>query len=211
MGSQMNVLVLAPHTDDGEFGCGASVVKLLDEGHEVFYAAFSICEDSVPDGFPKDILESEVKEATEVLGIKRENLIIHKYPVRKFPQYRQEILEDMVVLNKDINPGLVFLPSSYDIHQDHNAVFQEGRRAFRATSLLGYEFMWDNFEFNTSCFYIVEDSHIETKIMAMDRYKSQEHRFYAKEKLIRGLASFRGLQISCDLAEAFEVIRWVIR
>ena len=27
-----SVLVLAPHTDDGEFGCGGTIAKLVDEG-----------------------------------------------------------------------------------------------------------------------------------------------------------------------------------
>ena len=30
------VMVLAPHTDDGEFGCGATIARLLEEGSEVF-------------------------------------------------------------------------------------------------------------------------------------------------------------------------------
>ena len=36
-----NILVLAPHTDDGEFGCGGTIAKLIDQGKNVFYAAFS--------------------------------------------------------------------------------------------------------------------------------------------------------------------------
>lgn len=35
------VLVLAPYTDEGEFGCGGSIARFLDEGHEVYCAAFS--------------------------------------------------------------------------------------------------------------------------------------------------------------------------
>ena len=60
-----NVLILAPHTDDGEFGCGGSIVKLIDSGAEVYYVAFSACEQSVLPHLPKDILVSEVKEATK--------------------------------------------------------------------------------------------------------------------------------------------------
>ncbi len=59
-----NILILSPHTDDGEFGCGASIAKFIDEGSNVFYAAFTLAEESVPDPFPKDILEFEVKAAT---------------------------------------------------------------------------------------------------------------------------------------------------
>jgi LmbE family N-acetylglucosaminyl deacetylase len=77
------ILVLAPHTDDGEFGCGASVAKFIKEGKDVMYAAFSIAEDSVPDPFPVDILETEVVEATNALGLSHFDLSIHKYPVRQ--------------------------------------------------------------------------------------------------------------------------------
>ncbi|MEO8151003.1 MAG: PIG-L family deacetylase, partial [Bacteroidia bacterium] len=36
------VLVLAPHTDDGELGCGGSINRKIEEGSEVYYVAFSI-------------------------------------------------------------------------------------------------------------------------------------------------------------------------
>ncbi len=44
------ILVLAPHTDDGEFGCGGTISKLVREGNDVFYVAFSSCEKSLPIG-----------------------------------------------------------------------------------------------------------------------------------------------------------------
>ena len=74
-GQKKKILVLAPHTDDGEFGCGGTVAKLIEEGHDVYYAAFSACQQSVLPQFPADILITEVKAATKVLGIKPENLI----------------------------------------------------------------------------------------------------------------------------------------
>ena len=88
------VLVLAPHTDDGEFGCGGAINKLINEGHEVYYVAFSACQQSVLKEFPSDILITEVKAATKILGIKKENLILFDYDVRTFNYRRQEILED---------------------------------------------------------------------------------------------------------------------
>ena len=113
------VLVLAPHTDDGEFGCGGTIAKLVNQGAEVHYAAFSACEQSVLPQFPSDILVTEVKEATKVLGIKPKNLELYKYDVRTFSYNRQSILDDILRLKKDIDPDLVFIPSLQDIHQDH--------------------------------------------------------------------------------------------
>jgi len=209
--ARLKILILAPHPDDGELGCGASISKYLEEGHEIYYMTFSFCEESIREEFPQNILETEVKKATQGLGISNTHLIIKRYPVRKFPQHRQDILEDLILIQKNISPDLVFMPSSFDIHQDHNTIFLEGRRAFRNSSLLGYEFIWDNFSFNTSCFISVNEKHIQKKIEAVNVYRSQHHRFYAKKDLIRGLASYRGLQVSTEFAEAFEVIRWIIK
>ena len=36
--------------------------KLVNEDVEVYYCAFSIAEESVPNGFEKNILETEVKK-----------------------------------------------------------------------------------------------------------------------------------------------------
>ncbi|MFN8317589.1 MAG: hypothetical protein U0T32_14165, partial [Chitinophagales bacterium] len=58
------VLVLAPHTDDGELGCGASIHKFSSEGADVFYVAFSICTRSLPEHLHPMTLAEEVKRAT---------------------------------------------------------------------------------------------------------------------------------------------------
>ena len=44
------------------FGCGGSIARFI-EGHDVYYVA-STCEESVPNGFSKNILKNEVKLAT---------------------------------------------------------------------------------------------------------------------------------------------------
>ena len=94
--NKQKILILAPHTDDGEFGCGGAIVKFTKEGCDVYYAAFSACQQSVLPDFPSDILISEVKEATKILGIKPENLILFDYEVRTFGYRRQEILDDLI-------------------------------------------------------------------------------------------------------------------
>jgi len=205
------ILVLAPHTDDGEFGCGGSIVKFIEQSKNVFYVAFSTAEDSVPESYPKNILETEVREATKILGINPNNLIFYKFQVRKLNYVRQEILEELVKIRNEIKPDLIFIPSPNDLHQDHYTVAIEGMRAFKQVSLLGYEIPWNNITFHTQSFIKLEERHIIKKIEALKAYKSQQGRFYANEEFIRSLAITRGTQISVKYAEAFEVIRWVIR
>ncbi len=202
-----NVLVLAPHTDDGELGVGATINYLIEQGKNVTYAAFSTAEQSVPKGFPKDILKTDVKAATSKLGIKPENLLIYNYEVRKLNYVRQEILEELIRIKNQYQFDLVFIPSLHDIHQDHTTIAQEGVRAFKNTTLLGYELIWNNLTFNTQCFVTLERRHIDAKINALKEYKSQGIRNYLSPEFIVSLARTRGVQIGSEYAEAFEVVR----
>lgn len=201
------ILVLAPHTDDGELGMGGTISKLVEEGKNVTYVAFSTAVESVPEGFPKDILKTEVKAATAVLGIKSENLIVFNYQVRKLSYSRQEILDDLIKIRAMRNFDLVFMPSKHDIHQDHTTVAQEGLRAFKNTTILGYELIWNNLTFNTQCFFKLDERHIKLKVEALKEYRSQGQRNYLSEEFIRSLACARGVQSGCKYAEAFEVVR----
>lgn len=203
-------LILAPHTDDGELGCGASISKMAAEGTEVYYVAFSTCRKSLPVGVPSNTLELEVKEAIELLGLKPENLILFDFDVRDFDSQRQKILEEIVKLKESINPDVVFLPSSTDMHQDHQVIHNEGLRAFKNTTILGYEMPWNNIVFTSNTFIRVNQAHIENKLQALKSYKSQQNRKYLDREFIMGLAKVRGVQAATDYAEAFEAIRIVL-
>ncbi len=205
-----NVLVLAPHTDDGELAAGGTISMLLENNANVFYVAFSTARESVREGLPGDILKKEVKNATRALGIKQENLLILDYQVRKLNYYRQEILEELIKLRSGVHFDLVLMPSLNDIHQDHLTISQEGLRAFKTTSILGYELIWNNLTFNTTCFIRLEERHILKKIDALKEYHSQKERDYFSPEFIKSLARTRGVQIGAPYAEAFEVIRWII-
>jgi LmbE family N-acetylglucosaminyl deacetylase len=210
MKSYKKILVLAPHTDDGELGCGASIHKFASEGKEVFYVAFSICTKSLPEHMHPMTLANEVKKATEILGVKKENLILFDFDVRHFPSHRQEILEEMIKLNASIKPDLVLMPNVNDIHQDHQTIYAEGLRAFKQTTILGYELPWNNLIFTTNTFIKLDEANIKQKIAALNEYKSQSARTYLNEDFIRSLARTRGVQIGTDYAEAFELVRWII-
>ena len=146
--SWRRALVLAPHTDDGEFGCGGTMARLVEAGIDVRYVAFSIATKSLPEGFPPDTLAREVRGATAEIGIPEDNLIVQDFEVRAFPDHRQAILELLIALWEEWPPDAVFMPSLRDIHQDHQVIAQEGLRAFKRTTVLGYEIPWNNFNFD---------------------------------------------------------------
>lgn len=203
------IVIFAPHTDDGEFGCGGTISKLIENRSEVFYVAFSACKQSVLKEFPEDILITEVKNATSKLGIKKENLILFDYEVRTFNFRRQEILEDIIKLKKELLPDLILIPSLNDIHQDHFTISNECIRAFKFSSILCYELPWNNFIFKTTCFIKLERKHLNLKIEALKEYQSQKFRPYSNPEFIESLAKVRGIQSNFEYAESFETIRLI--
>ncbi|MBL4624029.1 MAG: PIG-L family deacetylase [Flavobacteriales bacterium] len=203
-------VVLAPHPDDGEFGCGATLNKLISQGTEVHYVAFSPCTISVPDGFDKDVLFKELNSATEKLGINKKNVTTFTFPVRELSSHRQEILEELIKLRNSIQPDLVLLPASTDIHQDHQTIYNEGVRAFKYTSILGYEMPWNNLTITTNFHVNIDEDNLQAKWDAINSYESQSGRNYKDFEFIKGLARLRGTQINTKYAEAFELIRWII-
>ena len=202
-------LVLAPHTDDGEFGCGGTMARLVEEGVDVRYVAFSIATRSLPEGFPPDTLAREVRDATAALGIPESNLTVHDFDVRTFPTVRQEILELLIELWNDWQPDVVFQPSLHDIHQDHQTVAQEGLRAFKRTTILGYEIPWNNLDFAYQAYFALDKHHIERKADALGKYASQQHRRYANPEYIWNLARTHGININREYAEVFQVYRLI--
>lgn len=203
------ILVISPHTDDGELGCGGSIAKLIGDNYQVDYVALSCCEKSVPPEYPSDILSKEVKAATKVLGIN--SPILFNFEVREFPRLRQEILDELIRLRNRIRPDVVFAPSRYDTHQDHKTTIEEVMRAFKNCTILGYEQPWNNITFNTTAFIPLGQDHVQKKIDALGCYDTQKDRSYMNADFVRSLAITRGTQIEEKYAEAFEVIKWVIK
>jgi LmbE family N-acetylglucosaminyl deacetylase len=203
-------LILCAHTDD-EFGCAATIVRLLETGADVRYLALSRCEESVPPHHPKDILEHECRKSLQILGVPRENVEVLGLPVRHFPAERQPILERFFKMNQEYRPQLVFVPTSKDHHQDHATVYAEGLRAFRQTTILGYELPQNVTAFDNELFVVVSEDHIVKKIEALGSYQSQKFRGHSSSEYIRGLARVRGVQCGATFAEAFEAIRVIVR
>jgi len=194
------VLVLSPHTDDGELGAGGTIAKLVENGSKVTYFAFSA---------PKKILRTECKKCLEVLGVKE--FEIFDFKVRHFPESRQDILEILFEYNKEKKPDLILTPSTNDLHQDHQTITNEALRAFKCSTIFGYELPWNNIVFMENCFIRLKERHVQKKIEALWNYKTQisKRHYFDKEYLI-GLTRSRGAQIGVKYAEAFEAIKLVL-
>jgi N-acetylglucosamine malate deacetylase 1 len=202
------ILVLAPHTDDGELGAGASLAKWVSEGREVKYIAFSDCASSLPPDLPADTLVSECRKATATLGI--HDVSILDFTVRRFAEKRQAVLDRLIAIRDEWGPETVLIPAASDIHQDHQVIHQEALRAFKGANLLGYELPWNNPSFSPTCFVRLTQKEVQKKWSALAHYASQSIRAYMSEDIVLSLARVRGVQCGHPLAEAFEVYRILV-
>lgn len=203
------ILLLAPHPDDPEYSCGGSIAK-WSKDNEIYYAAFSPCLASLPESFAPETLFRELNAAAAVLGIPEANISTYDFPVRRFSEHRQDILELMVSLRKDLDPDLVLMPNSNDLHQDHKVIYEEGKRAFKHCSMLGYELPWNNLHFKSNFHLKLTKAELDKKWDAIQAYESQGIRAYKSKAFFEGLARVRGMQVGAEFAEAFELIRWVL-
>ena len=180
-GQPRRALVLSPHTDDAELGCGGTIAKLVERGWLVHILCFSAVAERYPD---------LVDEAA-----------------RHFPRDRQEILQSLCDHSRQNQYELIFTPATTDIHQDHGVVTAEALRAFRDCTLLGYELPWNNLEIKLNCFVSLDERHVRKKIEALECYASQKHNPYFDAKFFRSVVRMRGIRLAAAYAEGFETLK----
>lgn len=198
------IFAIAPHVDDVELGAGGTIYQ-LGKNNTVFYIGLSL-----PPLVESKTLLTEFHESAMILGIKPENIILKNYDPRNLFDVRMDILQFFYDLNQKHKPDFVFLPNSKDIHQSHEVVFAEGRRAFKYSSLLGYELPWNSFDFKMDLFIELSEESINKKIEAVNAYTTQKSRMFFSNDIVGDLARVRGKQIGKEYAECFEVIRMIL-
>lgn len=190
------VLVLAAHPDD-EMGCAGLLNRLADEGAAIHMLTFSHCSDlNGPE------LYDEHEAAKDMLGISQAEH--YDIPNRRLSDFRQHILHKLTGAY-----DLVLTPATSDEHQDHSTVTQEAIRAYKHSTILGYELPLNTVRESRLSAY-VRLERIDVKLAHAALYASQAGKPYMDPRYIEGLARMRGLQCGAEFAEAFEVIRWML-
>lgn len=199
------VLALSPHTDDAELGAGGTLARLLEEGAEVHYVAFSA---------PRPELKEECEQALKMLKGPDNGAHIHilDYERRTFPQHRQEILQYLYDFNNKHHPDLVLTPCTYDAHQDHQTVTNEALRCFKSSTIFGYILRWNCRTIKEDVNISIQEHHLQAKIAAISQYFSQlkKRRPYFCPDYHRFEAYVRGVDSPSRYAEAFELIKLVL-
>lgn len=207
----MKILILSPHTDDAELGCGGSVIRWLEEGHIVHWIAFSSCEESIPVTFDLDATQREFEQNMKFLGVNYFKLLYFK--VRKFNEKRQDILEYLVKIKNTFGPDLVVGTSINDTHQDHLVIANEMVRCFRnCANVISYDLPYSELKFEPRLFVKLKKKHIDGKCKLIDNYKSQKQKNEQQFNcdFIYSLANIAGLKSREPYAESFEVLRWIM-
>jgi len=199
----MNMLLLAPHADDVELGCGATVARFIEEGANLLWVVFT----------DEQELNHEHMKAIKEVGVKDSSHLAFDFTLRQLPEQRQEVLDHLVALNSEFKPDLVIGPSLNDFHQDHQVVANEMVRAFKnSSSIICYELPWNHIAFDVQFLMKLNVRHMKAKLRMLGKFKSEltmRGRYFSKE-LVYGIASLRGSQAGTEYAEAFEVLRWVL-
>lgn len=198
------ILAIAPHLDDIELGLGATIHKLSDH-NTIHYLGLSM-----PPLVEKDIFMDEFWESCKHLKLSKDRMVLKDYNPRDLFKDRMDILQLFYDTNKEIKPDIVFVPNSKDIHQSHQVTYQEARRAFKYSSILGYELPWNSMSFDMDVFIEVSKENIEAKQQSINSFESQKARTFFSNDIITDLAKLRGKQVGKDFAECFELTRVII-
>jgi LmbE family N-acetylglucosaminyl deacetylase len=198
------LLFIGAHPDDIELGCGALISQIVNQANV-------ICV-TLSDNQKNPLLKNVVNEhynSMAVLKVPRENIVVGEFETRKFPQARQEILEFLLALHSKHHPEMVFVHTRSDVHQDHNTITEEALRAFRGTTLLGYDVIRSSYGFFPHFLVEVSEEDVQRKIEALSQYTTYRDKYYFNADLTRASLVRNGALAERPFAEGFDILRIV--
>jgi len=198
------ICCIGAHPDDIELGCGALIADIVDQTNV-------ICVTLSDNQKNPDLsnLVDEYYASMDILGVKRENALLYDFTTRRFPAARQEILEVMLELKRKYHPEVVLVHTSQDIHQDHKTVTEEALRAFRGTTVLGFDVLRSSYGFFPDFLVQVSEEAVNKKIQALQAYKTYADKYYFDENIIHATAIRHGALAERPFAEGFDILRIV--
>lgn len=200
----MQILAVGAHPDDVELGAGGTLAKHAKRGDKIHILVMSSGER----GGSASQRTKEAKQAARILGVSK--IDVHNLPDAEVTDKVETVMKIENVINQ-IHPQRVYIHSSKDTHQDHRyTAFASISAARYVPEILAYESPLAFPSFNPQVFTDITDT-LQTKIKALMTYKSQAEKAYIKAEAIKGLARYRGHQARVKYAEAFEVIRMIIK
>lgn len=198
------VLFLGAHPDDIELGAGALIAHIVNKT-EILCVTLS--DNQKNPELPH--VAGEHRRSMQILGVPDQNVIIGQFETRRFPQARQEILEYLIQLNRTFHPEIVFTHTKADIHQDHGTITEETLRAFRGTTVLGFDVIRSSYGFFPNFLVEVNEEDLEKKLAALAEYNTYTSKYYFDPAITRATLIRHGALAERPLAEGFDILRVV--
>ncbi len=198
----MNILVIGPHPDDLEYGCGGTLSKLSRRGHPITLLVMT------KGGVGGKVALRQREQETSARLLKA-RLIWGRWKDTRVPLDKPLIqyIENVI---RRVKPTLIFVPYHNDTHQDHRHVSQATITATRyARNVLFYE-VPTSVDFTPSLFMDIGDS-LDQKFALLRAHRSQVYQTKVPNLSIienaRSAAIFRGFQNRVKYAEGFVPLR----
>lgn len=198
------VCFIGAHPDDIELGCGAFIANISGKT-DILCVTLS-------DNQNNPLLTHLVEEhyhSMAVLGVSHDHVRLGSFVTRRFPELRQEILEYLYQLNHEYQPDIVITHSRADIHQDHQQTTEEVLRAFRGTSVLGFDALRSSYGFFPHFLVEVTAGDVERKIQALAEYSTYNDKYYFDDSVLRATLIRHGALAERPFAEGFDILRIV--
>ncbi len=215
----MAILFIGAHPDDIEMGCGGAICYFTEKKMPVYCyhltsGVYSDIYGNIVRNFD-EILDT-TRKSLGMLGVKEENIYFTDVPATRLKINKERISElQKFIIEKKID--MIFThPNPDTYHQDHRAahnITMAGARRY-VNNIFFYEII---FNFGTGLmipnYYIDISKYIERKTKAL-RLHETEYKKFDEERWIDGiisLAKYRGIQVSTEYAEAFYMMRYLLK
>ena len=202
------VLAVGAHPDDVELGCGGTLALHKMKGDKVFVLVLTRGEAS---GRPKT-REMECRTAAKILGVN--SLFLGGLRDTNVDDGRETIDAIEKIIDK-VNPDIIYAPDYKDTHQDHrNTGYAIMSAARRCKMILLYECASTQRDFCPQVFVNIEKTfRVKRKATLVFGSQMNEHgppsKYSLAVKAVEGLEKFRGYQAGVNVAEAFEVGKFI--
>lgn len=198
------VCFIGAHPDDIELGCGAFISNIRAKA-DILCVTLS---DNQKNPALTNLVEEHHRSMT-ILGISPKQIKLESFVTRRFPELRQEILEYLYQLNHDYQPDIVITHSRADIHQDHQQTTEEVLRAFRGTTVLGFDAVRSSYGFFPHFLVEITAQDVEAKINALAEYSTYNDKYYFSADVLRATLIRHGALAERPFAEGFDILRIV--
>jgi len=225
LGTFGRTLVIAPHPDDEILGAGATMARLAAAGLDVYVAV--VTTGQPPDYSAEDVarVREEASRAHTLIGV-RDTFWLNQPAARLSDTAHATLNAALRIVVRDVNPTTLIVPFVGDIHLDHQLTFLSSLVAARPhqaefpARILAYETLSEtnwNAPYLTPGFlpnvFVDVTETMPLKLKAMGIFHSQLREFPHERsaEALTALAMLRGATVYCRAAEAFVLVRDVIR